>query len=88
MKKAILEQINKIKSHFDKDKDNQKKKKNYNIDGLINDLQDSSKYFLSSDNIKNLDYYYNCYNNPEENPIIFVGVVAFHHKKGSIVYSN
>ena len=57
MKKAILEQINKIKSHFDKDKDNQKKKKNYNIDGLINDLQYSSKYFLSADNIKNLELY-------------------------------
>lgn len=88
MKKAFLEQINKIKSHFDKDKEKQNKKKKYNTEALINDLQDASKYALSLEEISKMDYYYKCYQNPEENPIIFVGVVAFHHKKGSIVNTS
>lgn len=85
MKKAFLEQLNKIKSHFDKDKDITKKEKKLNTDFLIEEFRDPSKYSLSPQDLSSLDYYYRTYPKPNENPIIFVSVVAFHHKKGSIV---
>jgi len=85
MKKAFLEQLNKFKSHFDKDKESSKKDKKFNTDSLIDQFRDLSKYCLPPQELNSLDYYYRTYPKPNENPIIFVSVVAFHHKKGSIV---
>jgi len=65
------------------------KEKKYNTDYLINLFANKEKR-LDFDDIDEFDYYYNTNSITEnktddDNPILFVGVVSFHHKKGSIV---
>jgi len=89
--------LDKIKNHFEKKPENSNisvtnKEKKYNTEFLINVFTNKDKNLLDMDDIVYLDYYYNInskseiqIDNDKDNPILFVGVVSFHHKKGSIV---
>jgi hypothetical protein len=89
MKKKLFEQFSKLKQKFEgsssaNDESKSKKKENKNaMDTLMSELGDN-KSTIDPDKITSLDYYYTP-NESHDNPIILVGVVAFHHKKGSIV---
>jgi hypothetical protein len=97
MKKKILEQINKIKQKFENSNTTttintnniQKEKKRESkttsgIDYLIEEFTKASEYQLSQEEIKTIDYYYQP-SDERENSTIMVAVVAFHHKRGSII---
>jgi hypothetical protein len=89
MKKKFFEQFSKIKQKFESNKKEEenvppKKKENKNpLDNLINTLSNKTD-IIDTETIKDLDYYYTP-NEDNDNPILLVGVIAFHHKKGSIV---
>lgn len=51
---------------------------------LVSELGNKEKYFMEEKEIKEFDYYYKKAEN-NDNPILLVAVIAFHHKKGSIV---
>jgi hypothetical protein len=87
MKKKFFEQFSKIKQKFESnvviDESKAKKKENKNaLECLIETLSEKSQF--EPEKLKELDYYYTP-NESNDNPILLVGVIAFHHKKGSIV---
>jgi hypothetical protein len=84
MKKKILDQINKIKSKFENNNEEGKKEIKNSHDYVINELNNINSFKLTQDEIKELNYYYKP-NDSNDNPILLVAVVAFHHKKGSII---
>jgi hypothetical protein len=89
MKKKFFEQFSKIKQKFEskpntEDESKKKKKENKNaLENLIDELSNRSTV-LDNNQISEIDYYYTP-NEHNDNPILLVAVIAFHHKKGSIV---
>lgn len=94
MKKKILDQINKIKQKFEpnnntnveevSNKEKKGKELKNGIEFLVNEFTNKQQFNLDQSKINELDYYYK-QNESNDNPILLVAVVAFHHKQGSIV---
>lgn len=89
MKKFFEEKINQIKQKPEKDKEKQViPSKGYGliIKTLLNNMNNNenknkTNFYLDSDYINNT--YINI--NHNKNPIFLIGIIGFHHKKGSIV---
>jgi hypothetical protein len=96
MKRKFMDGFNKIKQKFENLKENitlspeevKKKELKHGINYLINEFtmykkEEYVNYFDEKE-INELDYYYRP-NKNNDNPILLVAVVGFHHKKGSII---
>jgi hypothetical protein len=79
----ILNGFNKLKHKFDNGEEKKKEPKN-STEYLINELSDKNKFTSKPEEIQNINYYYKP-NTSNDNPFLLVAVVAFHHKKGSII---
>jgi hypothetical protein len=91
MKKKILDGFSKIKQKIDdlnnsdlKESKDKKVNSKIGTEYIINFLANKQNFYIDEAAINEYDYYYTPSIN-NDSPIILVAVVAFHHKKGSII---
>lgn len=85
MKKKFMDHFNNFTKKFKKNENNKPKSDNKTgISFLLEEFENKEKRKIKLDDQSNLNYYYRT-DSDSNDIILFVAVVAFHHKKGSII---